>query len=80
MQRKPLPPRKALLVDAVEIPLSGLRDGSYLVTPDMAIYDSIYQRYVTANRRRGFAMPYATPLAASPRELSHFWKTADKGS
>ena len=60
MHTQALPPRKALLIAAQDMPVHGLRDGLYLVTPDMAAYDALYTRSVAACRMYGTPMPYAT--------------------
>lgn len=60
MHTQALPPRKALLIAAQDMPVHGLRDGLYLVTPDMAAYDALDTRSVAACRMYGTPMPYAT--------------------
>jgi hypothetical protein len=54
-----LPARKALLVDARRLDGYGLRDGVYLVTPDMRIYEGLYKQCVTDYVMHGRPMPYA---------------------
>lgn len=61
MPRQQVPPREALLIPAHDIPIAGLKEGLYVVTPDMEVYEGIFQRCVRAYRARGTEIPYAIP-------------------
>ena len=72
MERQKSVARRALLVDARDIPLHHLRDGTYLVTPDMVVYEEIYKRFVADHLRSGRTMPYA--IAGSDGLKPTTWK------
>jgi hypothetical protein len=54
-----LPARKALLVDARQLDAYGLKDGIYLVTPDLRMYEGLYKQCVADYIKDGRPMPYA---------------------
>jgi hypothetical protein len=59
MARYDLPARKALLVDARQLDDYGLKDGVYLVTPDLPMYEGLYRQYVADYVMDGRPIPYA---------------------
>jgi hypothetical protein len=63
MARYDLPARKALLVDARQLDGYGLKlkDGVYLVTPDLRMYEGLYKQCVADYFRHGLPLPYAIP-------------------
>jgi hypothetical protein len=65
-----LPLRKALLIDARILPMSGLKDGLYLVTPEQSVYDAIFLKCASDYLLNGIPMPYATPVAGSLGAIS----------
>jgi hypothetical protein len=54
-----LPARKAVLVDGRLLEGYGLKDGVYLLTPDLHLYESAYKRCVADYFKQGLPMPYA---------------------
>jgi hypothetical protein len=59
MARNELPARKALLVDALQLEGHGLKDGVYLLTPGMRMYESAYRQCVADYFKHGWPVPYA---------------------
>lgn len=80
MQTLTKPTRRALLVHTRDFPEFGLKDGKYIITPDMPEYESIYQQCETAHQQQGVAIPYAVPAVYNAKVPTNPPMTARTGA